>query len=141
MFEAQSSSNGGAAAILVIVLIGFYFLPLIIALVRHVPNVGSVAVINFFLGWTFIGWIVALAMACRSAPPVQQVRVYNQPPPVQRPYVPPAPPQPLTAPPGLAAPSVPATQPPTAAAWYPDPLGRSRLRYYDRTQWTDHVSD
>ncbi|HXA88731.1 MAG TPA: superinfection immunity protein [Mycobacterium sp.] len=27
------------------------------------PNAGSVAVINLFLGWTFIGWVVAPAMA------------------------------------------------------------------------------
>jgi hypothetical protein len=30
--------------------------------------VGSVVVINIFLGWTFIGWVVALAMAARSVP-------------------------------------------------------------------------
>lgn len=23
--------------------------------------------INFFLGWTFVGWVVALAMACRTS--------------------------------------------------------------------------
>ena len=45
------------------------FVPLIVAVVRHVPNVGSVAVINIFLGWTLIGWVVALAMAVRSVPP------------------------------------------------------------------------
>ncbi|MUL76445.1 superinfection immunity protein [Mycobacterium sp. CBMA226] len=33
---------------------------------RKVPNVGSVIVINLFLGWTFVGWVVALAMAMRS---------------------------------------------------------------------------
>jgi Superinfection immunity protein len=43
-----------------------YWLPTIIALWRKVPNKGSVAVINGFLGWTAIGWIVALAMAVRS---------------------------------------------------------------------------
>jgi uncharacterized protein YxjI len=26
------------------------------------------------------------------------------------------------------------------AAWYADPLGRHELRYYDGTQWTEHVS-
>ena len=26
------------------------------------------------------------------------------------------------------------------ANWYPDPLGRHELRYYDGTQWTEHVS-
>jgi uncharacterized protein YxjI len=27
------------------------------------------------------------------------------------------------------------------ANWYPDPLGRHELRYFDGTAWTDHVSD
>ena len=36
---------------------------------RKVPNFGSIAVINLFLGWTLIGWVVALAMAFRSVPP------------------------------------------------------------------------
>jgi hypothetical protein len=30
-------------------------LPTIVALRRHVPHVGSIAVINIFLGWTIIG--------------------------------------------------------------------------------------
>jgi hypothetical protein len=51
-----------------IVVGALYFIPLIVAMVRHVPNVGSVAVINIFLGWTIIGWVVALAMAVRSHP-------------------------------------------------------------------------
>jgi len=49
-------------------IMALYFIPLIIAILRRVPNVGSVAVINIFLGWTFIGWVVAMAMAARSAP-------------------------------------------------------------------------
>ena len=63
-------ASGAAAGIgvLIVVLIGIsiYFLPTIIAASRKVPNVGSVVVINLFLGWTFIGWVVALAMAARS---------------------------------------------------------------------------
>jgi hypothetical protein len=42
-------------------------LPTIIAVARKVTNQGSVLVINFFLGWTFVGWVVALAMACRTS--------------------------------------------------------------------------
>ena len=45
-----------------------YWTPAIVAWIRHVPNKGSVTVVNVFLGWTVIGWIVALAMACRSIP-------------------------------------------------------------------------
>jgi hypothetical protein len=36
-----------------------------------VPDIGTVVIINMFLGWTVIGWIVALVMALRDpAPPV-----------------------------------------------------------------------
>jgi hypothetical protein len=63
-----SSGAGGGVAVLFLVVIGlsFYFLPTIIAVSRKVPNIGSVVVVNVFLGWTFIGWVVALAMAARS---------------------------------------------------------------------------
>jgi hypothetical protein len=75
---ASAASSAGAsilALIFIIVGIGAYFVPGIIAQVRHVPNSGSVWIINIFLGWTFVGWIVALAMACRSQLPAQQVIV------------------------------------------------------------------
>jgi Superinfection immunity protein len=52
-----------------VIAFGLYFLPAIIALVRDVPSKWSVVVINVFLGWTLIGWVVALAMAARSVPP------------------------------------------------------------------------
>src|SRR5689334_14330718 len=41
-------------------------------------------------------------------------------------------------------PSQPAEPPPPpggTADWYPDPKGLKRLRYWDGTQWTDHVAD
>jgi Superinfection immunity protein len=65
---ASSSGGGAAPALLVVIVgIGLYFLPTIIAVARKVTNQGSVLVINFFLGWTFVGWVVALAMACRTS--------------------------------------------------------------------------
>lgn len=64
---ASSSGGGGAAVFLVVIAIGAYFLPTIVAVARKVTNQGSVAVINFFLGWTLIGWVAALAMACRTS--------------------------------------------------------------------------
>lgn len=45
-----------------------YVLPTAIAVLRRVPNAGSVAVVNILLGWSFVGWAVALAMAFRSVP-------------------------------------------------------------------------
>ena len=53
-----------SASLIVLVL---YFLPSIVAAARKVTHQGSVIVINLFLGWTFIGWVVALAMACRTS--------------------------------------------------------------------------
>lgn len=38
----------------------FYVLPSIIAIYRKHPNVVPVVLINLFLGWTLIGWIVAI---------------------------------------------------------------------------------
>jgi Superinfection immunity protein len=61
-----ASAAGGLVALAVV--LGLYFLPSIIGANRKVPNVGSIVVINFFLGWTLIGWVVALAMALRSVP-------------------------------------------------------------------------
>lgn len=52
---------------LLLLLIGVYFIPTLVALDRKVVNKWSVAVINAFLGWTLIGWVVALAMALRTA--------------------------------------------------------------------------
>lgn len=59
---------GATAGIGVLVLIALYFLPTIVALMRKRPAPGSVIVVNLFLGWTFIGWIVALAMAFGGSP-------------------------------------------------------------------------
>lgn len=47
--------------------LALYFVPSIVAIARKVMNYGSVVVINLFLGWTFIGWVIALAMACRTS--------------------------------------------------------------------------
>jgi hypothetical protein len=52
-----------------------YWLPTIVALVRHSPSAPGIAVLNFFLGWTGIGWIVAMVWALASAPR-QQINVY-----------------------------------------------------------------
>ena len=54
-------------------------------------------------------------------------------------------PEPVTEPapaPAVEAPPVAAPQPvvTTPAGWYPDPSGRFELRYWDGTQWTEHVA-
>jgi hypothetical protein len=46
-----------------------YWTPAIIAVVRRVPAAAQVVIVNLFLGWTVIGWVVALVMAFRTVPP------------------------------------------------------------------------
>lgn len=45
-----------------------YFLPAIIAAARQTHNATAILLLNLFLGWTFIGWVVTLVMAICSAP-------------------------------------------------------------------------
>lgn len=40
-----------------------YFFPCVVGSARGHKNIGSIFVLNLFLGWTFLGWVVALAMA------------------------------------------------------------------------------
>ena len=37
-----------------------YFVPTIIAVVRKQPNSLAIFIVNLLLGWTVIGWVVAL---------------------------------------------------------------------------------
>jgi len=46
-------------------LAALYLLPTIVAAIRHVPNITSIAVINIFAGFTLWGWVSAMALACR----------------------------------------------------------------------------
>jgi hypothetical protein len=43
-----------------------YFLPTIIAFARSKRDTGSILLLNFFLGWTMIGWVVALVWAVKT---------------------------------------------------------------------------
>jgi len=43
-----------------------YFVPTIVAFSRHKTNRFAILAINFFLGWTAVGWIVALVLALKT---------------------------------------------------------------------------
>jgi len=47
----------------ILFLFAMYWLPTLIAIVRQTPSALGIAVFNFFLGWTVIGWILALVWA------------------------------------------------------------------------------
>jgi uncharacterized membrane protein len=68
------------AAFYVLLGILLYFAPTIIAAVRKTKaNVKQVVVINLLLGWTFIGWIVALVMSLSDTgrQATVQVNIHN----------------------------------------------------------------
>jgi hypothetical protein len=68
MVMTDARTNGAEVAIawiLTVLTLG-YMLPWAIAATRGKSNSWAVGLVNFLLGWTFIGWIVALVMACTA---------------------------------------------------------------------------
>ncbi|MBN1369474.1 MAG: superinfection immunity protein [Dehalococcoidaceae bacterium] len=49
--------------LLIVFIIPVYFLPTIIALARHADNRLAIFLINLFLGWSLVGWVVALVLS------------------------------------------------------------------------------
>ena len=68
--ESRSWTTTKVVAVIVAILTAGYMLPWAIAAVRDVPH-WSVFWVNLLLGWTIVGWIIALVMALRA----QQLRV------------------------------------------------------------------
>lgn len=58
--------------------IAFYFLPTFLAFNRKKSNKISILLLNLFLGWTFLGWIVALVWAVSNDDKQQNIVVNNQ---------------------------------------------------------------
>jgi len=68
--------------------IGLYFLPSLIAAARQTHNAAGIFVLNLLLGWTGIGWILALIIALCSSPWPARC-CYHYPPGYYYPYYPP----------------------------------------------------
>lgn len=47
----------------------FYFLPWLVALGRHKRNTVAIFLLNLLLGWTLIGWVIALVWAATDDAP------------------------------------------------------------------------
>lgn len=68
MVVTDARTNGAEVAIAWIftVLSVGYMLPWAIAATRGKSNSWAVGLVNFLLGWTLLGWILALVMACTA---------------------------------------------------------------------------
>jgi hypothetical protein len=60
-------------AILLIPFGALHFLPTIIAGLRRGRSVLGIFLLNLFLGWTIIGWVIALIWALRDQPKLAYV--------------------------------------------------------------------
>lgn len=54
-----------------------HFLPTIIAALRRGRNVVGIFLLNLLLGWTVIGWVIALVWALRDEP--RYIALYRAP--------------------------------------------------------------
>jgi len=63
-----------SASLVIVVVIAAYLLPTLVAWLRPASELAVVVIVNVALGWTVLGWWVALVLALRkAAPPVVQV--------------------------------------------------------------------
>ena len=66
--QHESSTTHIVIAWIVAVLTAGYMLPWAIAATRNKSNTLAIALVNVLLGWTLVGWIVALVMSASSEP-------------------------------------------------------------------------
>lgn len=65
--ETEPSGAATAVAILALLICLFiYFLPFIVAVTSNRQNAGSIFIINLFLGWTLLFWVLTLAWAAST---------------------------------------------------------------------------
>jgi Superinfection immunity protein len=60
-------ATGPFGLVILVFLVSGYFVPTIVCAARNRSMLG-VFLLNLLLGWTFVGWLVALYAATREAP-------------------------------------------------------------------------
>ena len=81
--QGEAMNAFEALAILALAL-AWYLLPTLVAVIRKHHNAMAIFLLNLFLGWSVIGWVVALVWSFTKPPPPQQVVVNVQPGPRQQ---------------------------------------------------------
>lgn len=67
--ESESGGELYGTLIALGVVLAFYFLPTILACARSKRDWAAILCLNLFLGWTVIGWIIALVWSIKHDPP------------------------------------------------------------------------
>ncbi len=68
--------SGAEFLFILLILVVWYLLPSIVALLRRHHNAFAIFLLNLFLGWSLVGWVVALVWAYTRPAPLQQVVVH-----------------------------------------------------------------
>src|SRR5438445_13178582 len=56
--------QGMAQVVVIAGLALLYFLPALVAWINRRKNAAAITLLNLFLGWTFVGWVLPLVLAC-----------------------------------------------------------------------------
>lgn len=105
--------------IFLVACVAIYFLPSIIAVQKQKHNTAAILAVNLLLGWSIIGWIVALVWALAESPSPAAYQTTTGPSYTPPPYNPPS-----YTPPPPAPPPAPAPSPGPAPAPSPIPAAR-----------------
>lgn len=63
---ASGGSSGVGVGVLIAFLLIFYFLPAFIGYSRRHPSCHGILALNLLLGWTLLGWVVAIVWSLKS---------------------------------------------------------------------------
>ncbi|GAA4274832.1 superinfection immunity protein [Aquimarina gracilis] len=80
LFQSKSGLSEQDTVLVIMLVVGVvaYFIPSIIALLRMKKNLIAIIALNFFLGWSLIGWVVSLVWSLSSDSKPQKIIVNQQ---------------------------------------------------------------
>jgi len=82
----QNDTGPLGMLVLLFVVWMIYFMPTLNAYHRKHPNFNSILLLNLFLGWTLIGWVVSIVWSASSIAPIEPIRVRPEAEPAEDKY-------------------------------------------------------
>lgn len=70
---------GGGLAVLALPFLAIYLIPAIIGFIRKKDNKMAILILNLLLGWSVVGWVVALVWAVSKDKQPQTIIINNGP--------------------------------------------------------------
>ncbi len=88
-FQSQNDlpDQDTVLGIMVVAGICLYFVPSIIALIRMKKNLVAIIALNFFLGWSVVGWVISLVWSLSSDAKPARIVVNQQAPKVKEDHI------------------------------------------------------